>query len=243
MHYVWDFGFIWQNIGFILEGLLNTILLALYTLAIGAVAGMGIVLMRIGKIAVLRWLALGFVEFFRNTPPLVQLLWLYYALPIFTGVQVSAFTAALAAFSLYSAAYVSEIYRSGINAVPRGQWEAASSIGMLWGQQLRLIIVPQMLRQMAPAFTNQLIDTVKLTSIASLLPYMELVYHVKILADQNYRPLEAYTSLALFFALVLIPFLIAARVMERRLTAGSRKGAGTVQGNRSGASTLEPKAN
>ncbi len=223
MHYAWNFDFIRHSLGYILEGLVNTIGLALCSLAIGAVVGMVIALMRLGKLAVLRWLALAFVEFFRNTPPVVQLLWLYYALPILTGVQVGAFTASLVAFSLYTAAYASEIYRSGIESVPRGQWEAASSIGMLRGQQLRLIILPQMARQMVPAFTNQLIDTVKLTSIASLLPYMELVYHVKILADQNYRPLEAYTMLALFFALFLIPLLVAARFMERQLSTAAQR--------------------
>lgn len=217
MQYKWDFSFFSNSVDFIVQGLLNTVVLSIYCLAIGAVVGVAIALMRLSRFFLLRWLALAFVEFFRNTPALVQLLWLFYALPILTGIQFGSFVASLIAFSLYTAAYMSEIYRSGIAAVDRGQVEAAKSIGMVNHQQMRFIILPQAIRQMVPALTNQLIDLVKLTSIASMLPYMELVYHVRILADQNFRPLEAYTALAVFFCVFLMPLMIAVFFMERRL--------------------------
>lgn len=220
MEYRWNFGFLWDNAGFILTGLGNTFMLAGLCMALGLLAGSVLTLMRIGRLMPLRLLAAGFVGLFRNTPPLVQLLWLYYALPMLTGAQLTSFMAALVAFSLYLAAYLSEIFRSGIAGVDRGQWEAASAIGMRWWGQLRYIIVPQMLPRMLPALVSQSIDAVKLTSIAALLPYMEFVYNVKIVADQNYRPLEAYSALAIGFALILIPLVLAAGWLERRVAGG-----------------------
>ncbi len=217
MTYHWDFSFLFRNLDFILAGLWNTLVLSALCVLTGAIVGAGIALMRISSVPPLRWPAIALVELLRNTPPLVQLLWLFYALPILTGVQIDNFSAALLAFSLYTAVFLSEIYRSGIAAVDVGQWEAARAIGMRRRQQLWLIAVPQMLPQMMPAFVNQVIDVVKLTSIAALLPYTEFVYSVKVVADQSYRPLEAYTALAVGFAALLLPVLLLSFWLERRV--------------------------
>lgn len=217
MNYTWNFNALIQNLPFILTGLINTLQIALIAMGLGLVFGALMALMRNSRILPLRLLIAAIIAVIRNTPPLVQLLWLFYALPILTGIQIGHYMAAIIAFSLYASVFLCEIFRSGIAAVDRGQWEAAAAIGMRRHQQLSLIITPQMLPKMLPALVSQAIDIVKLTSIAALLPFAEFVYSVKIVADQSYRPLEAYTALALGFAVLLLPVVGFAIWLERRL--------------------------
>ena len=140
--------------------------------------------------------ATAYVELFRNTPALIQLLWFYYALPVLTGYQTGPFTAAAVALSLYMGAYSAEIYRSGIESIEHGQWEAGRAIGLTTRQVLARVVLPQAIRRMVPAFTNQAIELVKTTAIASFIAYGELLYHGKLLADIEFRPIEAFTVVA-----------------------------------------------
>ena len=195
MQYKWDFSFLHQNAHFLLNGLGASLLLAAFAVLLGGSCGLAVALGRLHGPRPLRWFFAAFVEFFRNTPALIQLMWLYYAMPLFTGLQPKPFTAAAVAFSLYNAAYMSEIYRSGINAVDRGQWEASSTLGLRYVAQLRLVILPQAVRRMLPAMTSQTIDVFKLTAIASLIAYGELVYNTRVVAENEFRPIEAYTAL------------------------------------------------
>jgi polar amino acid transport system permease protein len=174
-------------------------------------------MMRSSRVTALRLAATCFVEFFRNIPALVQVFWCYYALPVLTGLQGSAFVASAVALTLYSTAYLAEIYRSGIESIEPGQWEAARAIGLGYLQQMRYIILPQSIRRMIPAFTNQIIEIIKPTTVASTIAYAEVLYYAKLLSNQQYRPLESYTTAAVLLIGILLVLSYASAALERRL--------------------------
>ncbi|QDC01697.1 amino acid ABC transporter permease [Mesorhizobium sp. 8] len=213
--YTWSFGFVFTNGSYLLAGLLGALQLAIGALVLGGIIGLPIGLCRVSRFRVVRILTAGYVNIFRNTPAVVQLLWFYYALPILLGIQLSPFVAALIAFSLATAAYVAEIVRAGIEAIPRGQSEAATALGLNYFRRMRLVILPQALRHMIPAFTNQAIDIVKLTAISSMIAYGDLVYHAQVLATQEFRPIEAYSAVAVIYSLILIPLSHIALRIEK----------------------------
>lgn len=124
-----------------------------------------------------------FVEVFRNTPVLIQLIWFYYAFPVLVGIQFSTFGAAALALTLYTAAYSTEIFRAGLQSIERGQWEGAKALGMPPGVMLRRIILPQVFRRMLPALTNRMIELAKVTSLASILTVNELMYQGRLLSS------------------------------------------------------------
>jgi polar amino acid transport system permease protein len=157
------------------------------------------------------------VEFFRNIPALVLIFWCYFTLPILTGMQPDAFVAASTAVSLYAGAYMTEIFRSGIQSIERGQWEAARAIGFGYLGQMRHVVLPQAIRNIAPPMTNQVMEVVKTTAIASTIAYGEVLYSAKLLSDQEFRPIESYTAVGIFFIVVLTLVSAASGLLERRL--------------------------
>lgn len=217
MAYRWDFTPIldnWQALAF---GAVGTIRLFLVCLVLGLGIGLLVALARRSPNAPLRWLAVGFIEFFRNTPVLVQILWFYFALPMLVAVEISPFMAAILGISLNSAAYSAEIYRGGIQSIEPGQWEAARSIGMSGLQTLRRIILPQALRRVLPALTNRGIEIFKMTTLASVVAYVELLHQGKLVASLNFNPLEVYSVIGALFFLFLYPLVRATYALERRL--------------------------
>jgi len=207
--YHWNFSFLLSNWALLASGLGRTLFLALICLVAGLAVGTVIAILRIQSNKALRAFGACYVGFFRNIPPLVQLFWFFYVLPILTGVQNDRFGAAVTAFSLYSGAYFAEIIRSGIQSIERGQWEAARAIGMNYGKAMRFIVLPQALKRLVPPLTNQAIDVVKLTTVASSIAYAELLYQAKLLSENEFRPLEAYTVIGGLFIgmLVLLSYL------------------------------------
>jgi polar amino acid transport system permease protein len=158
-----------------------------------------------------------FVEFFRNTPVLVQILWFYFALPMLVPLEVSPLLAAVLGISFNSGAFSGEIFRAGIQSIDRGQWEAAHAIGMSSAQAMRRIILPQAVKRMLPALTNRCIEIFKMSTLASAVAYVELLQQGKLIASINYNPIEAYTVIALIFFAVLYPLVQATYVLERKL--------------------------
>ena len=142
------------------------------------------------------WPATVFVEFFRNTPVLVQIIWFYFALPILMPFSISPLAAASLGISLNSAAFSAEIYRGGIQSIDRGQWDGARALGMTFLQAMRRIILPQALKRMTPALTNRAIEIFKMTTLASAIAYVELLQQAKLIASLNFNPIEAYTAVA-----------------------------------------------
>jgi polar amino acid transport system permease protein len=157
---------------------------------------------------------------FRNTPVLVQLVWFYYAFPVLTGLQMSAFVAATLGLCLNTSAYCAEIYRGGVQSIVRGQWEAGRALGMGRWTLMRRIVLPQAVRRMIPAFTNRAVELAKMTSIASVITVQEMMYEARSLSSQTFLPLEAFSVVAVIYFLLIWPGSLAALALERRLARG-----------------------
>lgn len=159
------------------------------------------------------------VEFFRGTSLYVQLFWLYYALPLLSGYQLSALFCGVVAFGLNFGAYGSEVVRGGINAVPRGQWEAAVALDMSPYQRMRRVILPQALAQMVPSFTNLLIQLLKATPLLWLISAADLMTVIQQLRDRTGESLVAYvTLLACYFVLAYVLTMLM-NLLERAAKA------------------------
>ena len=165
----------------------------------------------------LYWPATGFVEFFRNTPVLVQILWFYFALPMLVPFSIDPLAAAALGISLNSAAFSAEIYRGGIQSIDRGQWDGARALGMSYFQAMRRIVLPQALKRMTPALTNRAIEIFKMSTLASAVAYVELLQQGRLIASLNFNPIEAYTAIAILFFACLWPLVRLTYALERRL--------------------------
>jgi len=217
MAYRWNFAPLLENADVLWAGALGTLRLFAICVVLGLGAGLVVAL---GRIARSRWIhapATAFVEFFRNTPVLVQILWFYYALPILLPFEISPLTAAALGISLNSAAFSAEIFRGGIESIDRSQAEAARALGMTAAQAMRRVVLPQALRRMVPALTNRGIEIFKMTTLASAVAYVELLQQGKLLASLNFNPIETYTVIAIVFFLCLLPMVQATYALERRL--------------------------
>jgi polar amino acid transport system permease protein len=217
MGHHWDFASIFANGDALLAGLIGTLRLFAICLVLGLSLGL---VVGLGRYAHNQWLylpATAFVEFFRNTPVLVQILWFYFALPILLPFEISPLAAAALGISLNSAAFSAEIYRGGIQSIERGQWDGAWALGMGWGQAMRRIILPQAIKRMLPALTNRAIEIFKMSTLASAVAYVELLQQGKLIASLNFNPIEAYTAVAVIFFVLLWPLVQLTYLLERRL--------------------------
>lgn len=215
-----QFGEVFANIDLFLEACGLTLALWAVALAAGLSGGLLVGLARLSPRRWIAWPARGYVELFRNTPVLVQLIWFYYALPVVSGIQLPAFAAAALALSLNASAYCAEIYRGGIQSVAAGQWEAGRALGMGRLRLLRRIILPLAVRRMVPAFTNRAVELAKNTSVASIITVHELMYTARLFSSQNYIPMETFTVVAMIYFLLIYPFTLASYALERRFAAG-----------------------
>jgi polar amino acid transport system permease protein len=213
----WDFASVLDNTDALLVGAAGTLRIFAICLVLGLSLGL---IVGLGRYSRNRWLhipATIFVEFFRNTPVLVQILWFYFALPILLPFAISPLAAASLGISLNSAAFSAEIYRGGIQSIETGQWDGARALGMRWGQAMRRIILPQALKRMLPALTNRAIEIFKMSTLASAVAYVELLQQGKLIASLNYNPIEAYTAVAVIFFVFLWPLVQFSYFLERRL--------------------------
>lgn len=215
MGYHWYFQVIWDYRQVFVRGAEVTGELTLGALALGLALGLVLGLCRSSQIAVVRWPAAVYVELFRSTPILVQLVWIYYALPILTGIQMGNVTSAAVGIGLHSAAYVAEIFRAGITSIDRGQTDAAKSIGMRYAQLMRRIILPQAVRRMIPPLINEFATLIKLTTLGSVLAVNELLHESENLINNTYRPLEVYSALAVAFAVIIFPVIYLSQRLEK----------------------------
>lgn len=220
MDYTWDFASVFMYREALYAGLFGTLRIFIICLVAGLSLGLVVGLARYSRRRALRWPAAVFVEFFRNTPVLVQIFWFYFAFPILAPFDISPLMAAALGITLNSAAFSAEIYRGGIQSIDPGQWEAARAIGMGYLQIMRRIILPQALRRMLPALTNRGIEILKMTTLASAIAYGELLHQARLIASINYNPIEAYTVVALAFFLILYPIVRATYALERRMAKG-----------------------
>ncbi|MDD9883489.1 MAG: amino acid ABC transporter permease [Gammaproteobacteria bacterium] len=217
MNHVWDFAAILANWQVLWVGLQGTLSVFAATVTLGLGGGLLVGVCRYAKMPLLRLPSMAFVEVFRNTPVLVQIIWFYYAFPILTGVEVNPFLAATLGISLNTMAFSAEIYRAGIQSIEPGQWEAGKALGMAYQQTLRRIILPVALKRVLPALTNRGIEVFKMSTLASVVAYIETLNQAKLIADLNFNPIESYTTVALIFFVVLYPVVQGTYVLERML--------------------------
>ena len=213
---------------FFLEGCKNTIILALFSVALGALGGTLLSLMRMSKLKVLKHPAVAIVEFVRGTPLMVQLMFIFYGLPMI-GVtfpdisfipNFSRFMAGVVAMSLNSSAYVSEIIRSGIQAVDPGQMEAARSIGFTYGESMRKVVLPQAVKNILPALGNEFVTVIKESSIVSVIGIADLMFRTNDVIAVTYRSLQALLIAALMY--FVMTFFISRLISfaERKMKNG-----------------------
>ncbi|WP_080458694.1 amino acid ABC transporter permease [Roseovarius sp. A-2] len=222
MDHNWDFATIFQNWRVYWVGLQGTLLMFGVTVTFGMFGGLIIGILRYIKHPVAAWPARVFVEVFRNTPVLVQIIWFYYAFPVLTGIETSPFQAAALGISLNTMAFSAEIYRAGIQSIEKGQWEGGKAIGMNFAQTMRRVILPVALKRVLPALTNRGIEVFKMSTLASVVAYVETLLQAKLIADLNYNPIESYTAVALIFFVVLYPVVQGTYALERVLNRSDR---------------------
>lgn len=216
MDYVWDFAILtkysrlfWMGIGWTLAYTIGTIVL-------GTLIGLAVALLRLKRWRLLDWPLMAYVEIFRCTPLLVQIIWFYYAFPVVIGVNIPAHVAAVSVLSLYGGAFYAEIFRGGIESIERGQWDAARAVGLRPWLVMRLVILPQALRRMLPPYVNQSIIQLKNTSLVSVIAVPDLVYQATLINADTYRPLEVYTVVAIIYFAILFPATLLAQRLEQR---------------------------
>ena len=215
----WDFGPVWAHADLLAAGLLATLRVTGTALAFGIPLGLALALMRLSRRRALRWPAGAVIEVFRTTPPLVQLFWFFFALPILVNVEMTPFAAAAITFSIQSAAFFAEVFRGGIVSVERGQWEAARAIGMTESQALRRVVLPQAVKRMLPAFLERAIELMKTTTLVATVSYADLLFQANEVAQKTFRPLEVFTVAALIYFVVIFGASQIALLFERRLAA------------------------
>jgi His/Glu/Gln/Arg/opine family amino acid ABC transporter permease subunit len=182
-----------------------TIVVSIIAMCGGLVVGLLVAMARLSNFRMLRMPAYWYTEFFRTTPFLVQLMWLFYALPRLGGPALSPFAAGAVALILNLSAFLSEIYRAGIMAIPRRQVEAGLALGFTYWNILSRITLPIAFRQMVPLTATVWITLFKDTSILSIIGTAELMYEARVIAVDTYRPLEIFTAVAVIYLLMTYP--------------------------------------
>jgi len=211
------FDVVTANIGFLMDGLGMTLLISFLALVVSTVIGLLIALCRRSGTRWISFPAATYCELFRDTPVLVQLFWVYYVLPVLTGVRLSAFAAVVIGLSLNSGAFLAEIFRAGIQAVPRGQIDAARVLGMRRTLTMRRIVLPQAIRIVLPPMGNDFVALIKFSSLASTFAVGEITRKATELSSFTFRPIEIFTFIALVYFFICWPLSMSIRYLERRL--------------------------
>src|SRR6201993_4724104 len=170
MHYVWDFSILAKYSHLFWLGIGWTIAYTIGTIVLGTLLGLVVGMLRVARLPVIDWLLVAYIELFRCTPLLVQIIWFYYAFPVLLGVNIPAHVAAVSVLSLYGGAFYAEIVRGSIESVQRGQWDAARALGLTNWRMLRLVILPQALKPMLAPYVNQSVTQLKNTPPLSAIP-------------------------------------------------------------------------
>jgi polar amino acid transport system permease protein len=219
MGYQFRWDVIPANLGFLMSGMQLTLLISAVTLILSMAGGLLLASLDMSRYRALRFIGLGFGEIIRNTPILVQLLWVYYVLPIVFGFQIEALPAAIIGLSVYSSAFISEVYRAGIQAVPQGHREAAQVLGLSPLQSFFRIVLPQAIRLTLPPLAANFVQLIKYSSLASVISVSEITRRGMELSATAFRPLEIFTFIAVVYFVICWPLAMAIRFWERRLAS------------------------
>jgi len=204
----------------VLSGIGVTVVLAILAMLLAMVVGLFACLGTLARMPLIRWPATFYVEFCRNTPVLVQLVWVHYAWPEVIGVKFDAFTSSLIALALQSSGYLAEEYRAGIESIERGQIEAAQSLGMTYARLMRRIVLPQAFIRILPGILNQFVTCFKSTSIVSIIAVPDLMYQAGLIVSATFLPMQVYTAVALIYFLLVFAVSSLVRQLSRQLPMG-----------------------
>ncbi|MBR1224429.1 MULTISPECIES: amino acid ABC transporter permease [unclassified Bradyrhizobium] len=205
----------------LLSALRWTVVLVVLALGFGAPLGLGLATGRISRLAPLRWISAAAIQVIQGVPLLGLLFFFYFGMPVFLGIQVPALVAVTVAYTLYTAAFLGEIWRGGLEAVKQAQWEAGACLGLSRWQQFRHIVGPQALRLSLPPTVGFLVQLVKGTSLASIIGFVELARAGQVVSAATFQPLLTYAVVAAIYFATCLPLTLWSRSLEARLD-GSR---------------------
>jgi polar amino acid transport system permease protein len=207
---------LWDIVRNLVLALRWTVALSLIAFAGGGILGALVMVARVAPNALLRGAAIAYIEVVQGTPLLMQLFLCFFGLALF-GIDVSPLVAASIALTIYASGYLGEIWRGCVDAIPRGQWEAAASLGLSFGEQMRYVIVPQAMRIAVPPTTGFLVQIVKGTALASIIGFVELTKAGTIINNATFQPFLVYGLVALLYFALCYPISLLSASLERRL--------------------------
>lgn len=216
---IWDWSYTLDILPILVKASIVTIEATLISFVIALILGLILALLRMSG-PVVGWLASAFVEFVRSTPLLIQIFFLFFVLPR-AGIVLDAFTAGIIALSLHYGCYCSEVYRAGLEAVPRGQWEACTALNLSSWNTFKNIILPQAIPPIVPALGNYLVALFKDTPLLSAIAVLELVQTAKMLGSENFRYTEPMTIVGVMFLVLSLVSAAGIRWLEQRLNRRS----------------------
>lgn len=217
MEFDWDVAA--EAVGPLLQGAVITVLLTVVVIIASLILGMPVALARISRFRALRLVTGAYIDLIRSTPLLLQLIYIYFALP-FLGIRLDPYMAGFIGLTLHYTAYISEVYRAGIEAIPKGQEQAGAALGMSRFQIARTIVLPQAVRIVIPALGNYLVSLFKDTSLVSVLSVQELLFAGQLVAARTYDYFTVYSMVFLFYLALGLPALWFVRFLERKSKSG-----------------------
>lgn len=217
----------WTNVKFLISGMSATIQISLIAAFISIALGLVVSLPALSSRWYLRMINRVYVEFIRSIPLLPMLFWVFYGLPLVfksmgLDIPIDPFWGAIITLAISDSAFTAEIYRAGIQSIPRGQTEAAQTVGLSYPQTMRYVVLPQAVRLILPPLANQFIYIVKMSAFASVIGMQELTRRANELVVSEYRPLEIYSLLIVEYLVLVLIISSGVRWLERRMSAGER---------------------
>lgn len=217
-----DFSLIWNSLPLLLAGAGVTIEITAIAVGLGFIFGLITSVCRLSGVKTLQVIAVCYVNIIRGTPMLVQIFLIYFALPMVIGERINPFVAAVAACSINSGAYVSEIFRAGIQSVDKGQMEAGRSLGLSWMQTMRYVIMPQAFKHVIPPLGNEFISMTKETSLVSVIGFEELTRRGQLIIAKTYGSFEIWLTVAAIYLVMTLTIARLVSYLERRFATGDR---------------------
>ena len=217
-----DFSLIWNSLPLLLAGAGVTIEITAIAVGLGFIFGLITSVCRLSGVKVLQVIAVCYVNIIRGTPMLVQIFLIYFALPMVIGERINPFVAAVAACSINSGAYVSEIFRAGIQSVDKGQMEAGRSLGLSWMQTMRYVILPQAFKHVIPPLGNEFISMTKETSLVSVIGFEELTRRGQLIIAKTYGSFEIWLTVAAIYLVMTLTIARLVSYFERRFATDDR---------------------
>lgn len=215
-----DWSVVFDNFDIFAAGLWMTVQLSAVSLVFAVIGGLLVALARISRFTVLRLVAAAFINVLRAIPPFALIIYVYYGIALAIGVNFTPFFAGVLALSLQYTAWIAEVFRAGIQAVPVGQTEAAKSLGFNSTKTFLTIVLPQAVRIVVPPLGNNVVGLIKDSSLVSYIGVMELIRNSQLLVSQTFRPFEIYTATVVLYLLLTVAVSLVFAWLERKYAVG-----------------------